>query len=372
MSNSPQAAGVVLTYPNRRHEPEHERVVHQQLARRLAALRGLVFGGDFDPQAVYPGPRYLVPSGTIVGLDLAHALGLRHEDDLFGGVVPSPFIETKAITHPLISADAHAPAGWSAEFCARVRDSVLPGFTAFSPADARQAAARLLADGPLRLKPVLATAGRGQRCIRALDELDEALAALDPADFASCGVVLEANLDEVETISVGQVRFAGRLISYHGRQRLTRDNQGEEVYGGSDLVVVQGDFAALLALDLPEPVRLAVAQAQVYDQAAAECFPAFFASRRNYDVARGRAADGQWRSGVLEQSWRIGGASSAEVAALEVFAAEPTRQVVRAASRELYGRQPRPAGASVLFEGEDAQVGLIGKYVLVQGYAGEL
>ena len=90
------------------------------------------------------------------------------------------------------------------------------------------------------------------------------------------------------------------------------------MYGGSELLVVRGGFEALHALGLPAEAALAVAQARVYDAAATEHFPGLFASRRNYDVVRGLDAAGRPRCGVLEQSWRIGGASGAEVAALEV------------------------------------------------------
>ena len=73
-------------------------------------------------------------------------------------------------------------------------------------------------------------------------------------------------------------------------------------------------------------------------------------------------------SGVLEQSWRIGGASSAEVAALEAFARGTTGSVIRASSVELYGEAQVPEGATVLFRGEDADVGFITKYALVEDH----
>ena len=147
------------------------------------------------------------------------------------------------------------------------------------------------------------------------------------------------------------------------------DNAGNEVYGGSDLVVVDGDFEALLALDLTETTRLAVSQAQVYDEAASACYRNFFASRRNYDIAQGIDGRGQPRSGVLEQSWRIGGASSAEIAALELFRQGTGARVVRASSLEIYGRErPAPAGATILYQGQDDEVGFVTKCVVVEQY----
>ena len=57
--------------------------------------------------------------------------------------------------------------------------------------------------------------------------------------------------------------------------------------------------------------------ARAYHEAALTCFAGMLASRSNYDVAEGRDATGRQCVGVLEQSWRLGGASGAEVAALE-------------------------------------------------------
>lgn len=368
-ADAPQTPrGAVVTLANRPREPLHEKAVHEQLARRLAALQGLTFLGEYDRDAVYSQPLYFVPSGTIVGTQAARELGLDGEDDLFGGVVPQPFVETKAITHPLVRPDADAPYGWSRDFVSRVIGSVLPGYSVFSLNDAREAGRRLLHEGAVRLKPVRATGGRGQERITTVQSLDQALEHVDEKELAEYGLVLETNLEHVTTFSVGQIRVAGSTVSYYGTQRLTPTNSGDTVYGGSDLVVSEGDFGALLAIDLPEKARLAVSQAQVYDDAASACFRGFFASRRNYDIAQGIDGRGRAWSGVLEQSWRIGGASGAEIVAMEAFR-QGAKGAVRASTVEVYGEsQSIPENATVLFRGEDAEVGFITKYVTVEAY----
>ncbi|MFP5405503.1 MAG: DUF3182 family protein, partial [Gammaproteobacteria bacterium] len=104
--------------------------------------------------------------------------------------------------------------------------------------------------------------------------------------------------------------------------------------------------------------------------AAFESFPGMFASRCNYDVAQGVDDSGRWCSGVLEQSWRMGGASGAELAALQAFADDPDLQSVRASTTELYGANAVvPRGASVCFAGTDDEAGLLTKYALVERYA---
>jgi hypothetical protein len=355
---SPQGGGFADT---------HERITRAAVAQRLAALTGFDYAGEYDPSARYPGQVYFVPGDTLVGLEAAR-VGITGEHDLFGGVVPHPFVATKVITHPLVEPGAHAPEGWSDTFPRHVQSAVLEGYSVFTAEQAHAAGELLLEDGPVRLKPVHATAGRGQRVIQSLTELAEALAGIDAAELTGAGLVLEENLTAVATYSVGQVRVADLTATYYGSQRLTTDNAGDEVYGGSDLVVVRGDFDALGQLSLPENIRTAVEQTRTYD-AATSVFPGLFASRRNYDVAQGTNARGQWRSGVLEQSWRVGGATGAEIAALEAFRADPALQVVRASTFEVYGEsQDPPPHATVYFRGVDEHVGWLTKYAMVKAH----
>ncbi|PTU75315.1 DUF3182 family protein [Pseudomonas mangrovi] len=377
MSESIQTKPFLAFLPNRDDMPTHEAVAQRVLAEQLAQLLRMGYIGDYprdaDGELAYEavGPCYLVPSDTIIGTEQAARLGIRGEDDLFGAVAPYAFLPTKAISHPLGHAGAEAPPGWSTVFGERIGDAVLEGFSAFSIVDARGAGLALLADGPLRIKPVLARGGLGQQVVRSADELELALETLDAGALALCGLVLERQLEQVRTFSVGQVRVAGLLVSYVGEQHLTCDNQGREVYGGSTLQLCRGGFAALQQLPLSEEMRQAIHQAQTYDEAALACFPGLIASRRNYDVALGTDPQGRSRSGVLEQSWRIGGASSAEVIALQRFQAEPALQRLRASSVEVYGQPPSlPADALLIYQGTDPQSGPLTKYARIED-AGE-
>src|SRR4029079_1472631 len=76
----------------------HERMTRTVTARRLAALKGFDYAGDFDPVTRYQGRVYFVPSDTLVDVKQAAELGIKDEHDLFGGVVPYSFTGTKAIT----------------------------------------------------------------------------------------------------------------------------------------------------------------------------------------------------------------------------------------------------------------------------------
>jgi hypothetical protein len=350
--------------------PLHEVETNRALACWLAQILGLKYGGSYDPQRHDGRDLYLLPTQTLVGATAARQLGVKGPEDLWGGYVDHDFICTKAISHGLLNHHAHAPPGWAPLFSERVRSVVLDGLSVFSLRDARPAAEHLLYSGPIRLKPIHACAGRGQEVINSLEEFDEVLARPEAEATFTEGVVLEQDLDQVITHSVGQSFIGGKVLSYCGDQYLTEDAQGEQVYGGSNLLVVPGDYDELLKLDLPEDVRLAIHQAQVFDNAADEAYPGFYASRRNYDIAQGLDSNGQSRSGVLEQSWRMGGASSAEVAALQRFVNDPGMCAIRVSSVETYSDQPLPADAIEVYRGPAQTSDFLLKYVTVKSHDG--
>lgn len=342
----------------------HELDSKAQIAQALAGLLDGDYAGELKTQRL-PKGCYLVPSETLPDLASAQRLAVHTPDDLFGGVVPFPFVATKVISHPLLSSSSAAPTGWSADFAEQVRTAVLPGYSVFSAADARLAGAQLLAQSSVRLKDPQGVGGTRQWVVSNGAELEAQLKAMASDALWRRGLVLERDLRQVFTHSVGQVQVGGCLASYHGVQHTTRNHAGHPVYGGSELVVVRGGFDALMRLPLEPRTRLAVEQALSYHRAALSAFSGMFMSRSNYDVAQGVDASGQWHSGVLEQSWRIGGASGAEVAALRAFAVDPRLLRVRASICERYGGASLvPAGAWVLFDGLDEGGGRITKYAL--------
>lgn len=354
----------VLSLDLRENTPDHERAAQRKLAGLLATL---LHTHVVDAEADDSGDFYYLPNTTLIDPARFRHLGITAISDFFGGLVSHPYMATKAISHPL-PANATFPLGWTDDFARHASDALLKGYTVFTRDDALRAAPLLLRDGPLRLKPVRATAGRGQVVIDDLDMLAAELQRMDEHELAVWGLVLEENLSDVRTFSVGQVLVGGITCSYYGEQSLTHDNQGESVYGGSDLILVRGDYEQLLQLELDDALRLAITQARTYEQAAINTFPGFLASRRNYDVARGLTPEGHVRSGVLEQSWRMGGASSAELLALQAFADDPALQRVRASTHEIFGEATLPADATLIFQGDDCEVGRICKYARIRAY----
>ncbi|WP_237885347.1 DUF3182 family protein [Pseudomonas sp. PGPR40] len=361
---------LVLAHSVRPDASLHEVETNRALARWLAQVVGLEYGGSYDVDLHSGRDVYLLPTQTLVGVAAARQLGVKGPEDLWGGYVDHDFICTKAISHGLLNRYAFAPEGWVPLFSERVRSVVLDGLSVFSLEDARPAAEHLLYSGPIRMKPIHACAGRGQEVIESLDQFDAILARPEVKTLFTEGVVLEQDLTEVVTHSIGQSFIGDKVLSYCGDQYLTEDGQGEQVYGGSNLLVVQGYYEDLLALELPDDTRLAIQQAQVFDSAADEAYPGFYASRRNYDIAQGLDCNGKKRSGVLEQSWRIGGASSAEVAALQSFVNNPGLRAIRVSSVETYTDRPLPANAIEVYRGPAEHSDFLLKYVTVKSYDG--
>jgi len=370
-SGSPgRGAPLVVVYsPMRAAEHGHEAFTCCALAKKVADLLGYEFGGEYKLNAVKPDrPMFLVPTTTIT-TDQARALGVLTNRNIFGGVVPYAFVATKAIVHGLRTTGSPAPEHWCHRFSESVRELVPNGLIAFSLLDALRAGTQMLERGALRIKPAWASGGRGQLVVSSPIELNAALSLFEEDEVATHGLVLEENLVDPITYSIGTVSLGEVNASYYGTQRVTNDNFGAVVYGGSDLIVYRGDFEALLKGPIPEEARVAAQLARNFDAAVALHFPDFFASRRNYDVIAGIDQTGHRRCAVIEQSWRIGGASGAELAALELFKDNPALHCVHACTVEFHGKHHElPDGATVYFDGVDEKVGPITKYAVVKSH----
>ncbi|MET0290682.1 MAG: DUF3182 family protein [Pseudoxanthomonas sp.] len=341
----------------------HERASLMHFATRLATLTGQ----HVDPHAR---DGYFIPMETLLQ-DQAAEAGITTEDRLFGGVVPFPFVATKLISHGLWpDGEGGAPDGWVPTLGAALGDAVLPGYSVFTAADLRAAVTALLKSGPVRCKIAAARGGNDQAVIIGDAELQAWMQGLSVDDIVR-GVVVECDLHPADTFSVGCVRVRGHAVAYFGTQRNVRTAHGKTVYGGSQLRVVRGGLDALATLQLPNGADEAIAHVQRYEAAIEHAYPAMFASRRNYDLVRGRDGEGRIRCGVLEQSWRFGGASMAEMLAMESFAADPSLRSVDAWTYETYEPEPIPEHAVVYYQGEVGVCGFLTKYAMVMPHGSQ-
>src|SRR5689334_798460 len=150
----------------------HDLATRAWIASRLARLLGYDYAGQYDPLRAYSGRLYFVPGETLIEEE-ARSLGIDNEHDLFGGVMPHAFLTTKAVVHPVVEGGV-IPPGWSHNLSARLSDTVLEGYTAFTRENARQAGRRVLHTGKARIKPGDGIAGRGQTVAANVTELDAA------------------------------------------------------------------------------------------------------------------------------------------------------------------------------------------------------
>lgn len=324
----------------------HEVAVLHCAAGRLAEL----FGARPVAAAAAPPPcgRYWIPSSTLSRREAA-ALGISDGSQLWGGIVPAGYVATKLVSHPRPGRRAAAPKGWIDII--GLEDCTLPGWSVFSRADALAAGAELLRGGPVRVKPPRERGGRGQRVVRSEEELGNWLDAASPQALEE-GLVLERDLVESTTYSVGfSVLPGGHRIAYVGTQRTVITPQGVAAYGGSRLEVVRGTFADLEATLRPGKPRAAVQAASRYDAVMRHAY-GVVATRCNYDVIAGVDRLGRRHLGVLEQSWRFGGASMAELLAIERFTRMPGLQRVVAETVETFAGERVPAEAVMAWRGD--------------------
>ena len=306
----------------------------EALAARLCALTGrqlLPTRQSFDEND----ETFFIPTFALVRQDGIPEMPV---DRFYGGIVHHGFMATKLVTHPHWHDHDNLPEGWTGHFAACLEDCVLPGFSVFSHRHALEAASVLLKKHKIRFKNPYASGGKDQKVIDTARALDDFLATVPDGDMAN-GLVVEENVENSTTYSVGQVQLENLVGSYLGRQYTSRDKDGNEFYAGSRLRVVRGGWDALLQL-LQSPVACKIVEnARRYDEAARQHL-GLIASRSNYDVLVGPITENGVRCGVLEQSWRVGGASPAELLAMEKLMQDKTVTAVQAILRESYDQTP--------------------------------
>jgi len=304
--------------------------VNREIGIDVAEILNAKFCGEFLDINPHENV-YLIPSKTIKDPSLGRKIGIYSETDFLGGVVMYEYLRTKTISHGLVSSFASHPDGWSSLFPKMTEDCVLPGYSTFSKNDARTAYNILTKQGHrVRSKKASSHSGKWQTVVENSEQLEDILSKISDKEMSESGYVFELNLEELTTLSVGQVQIGDKLLSYYGTQIFDNRKDNFSPYIGSRLHIIRGGFSDLLALDLPPNILLAVTQAIKFDSASSNL--EVMASRRNYDVAQGYDKKGNLYSGVLEQSWRIGGATGAELVACKYFLNHPDEDIVVASS----------------------------------------
>ncbi|KAB2697557.1 DUF3182 family protein [Ochrobactrum sp. Kaboul] len=286
-------------------------------------------------------------------------------NQFWGGCVDQEYMTTKLATHPAWNEEDELPAGWKPQFAKDLGSAALAGFSVFSHDHAARAGAFLLDKSKIRLKDPYASGGKNQCVFENNHELDVFLQSLSQSEITK-GMVIEEDVENSSTYSVGQVSLAGLTASYLGRQYIAHDPMGESVYAGSRLYVVRGGWdELLLRLRMPVAHRI-IEGARRYDMAAGEHF-GLVASRKNYDVLVGPITEDGFCCGVLEQSWRVGGASPAEILAVEAMIGDQSILALQVLARETYGAAPRfEINDFIVYVGQDDTGQPLHKYARIE------
>jgi hypothetical protein len=302
------------------------------VASKIAAIMGdqNVRGEEFELTKLNPNRCYFVPFSP---LESGHAeqLSISSPDHLFGGVVPARYMRGKGVTHGLVPGGS-APDGWVRVFPEATHPYVLPGFTVFSRENARKAASEMVKEGLTpRGKRTTSSGGNDQHMLASGGDLNKELQNLKESEIERDGYVIEAQIENPNTLVVGQSEIDGTVISYIGKQKSTRDTNGREFCnGGSDLFIVRGGFSDLLGYikgNGLETVKTAIEQASQFDYYAQNML-GMYGSERTYDVVQGKTPSGEFLSGVTDPSWRIGVSSAAKVLAIEAFRNDTNHKMV--------------------------------------------
>lgn len=306
---------------------------NESYAKHITTTYGWEHKGEY-PGSHHPANKtFFLPHDTLVMCtEEAKQLGIHSENDFYGGLVPEPFLATKVIMHPLVSAHAHRPHGWTDIFVPRANNHVPVGYAVFSKQDAKQAAELLLrVSGAVRGKDPRGTGGLGQIVLRTRDEIEAVIETLDELQLGQHGYIFERHLQITRSLSIGQSKINGDLISYYGFQRQNYLSEERTEYTGSDLIVVRGDYAQLCRTD-PLAANLAHAIEQVAAfQSALSTNRNIMVSRLNIDIIQGYdAKDGKWFSIPTDPSLRAGGAP--DIHALAVMKQHPALKRVSASS----------------------------------------
>lgn len=290
------------------------------VAERLSGILRSLRGGAARPAS----DSYFMPYSA-VHEPLARACGISGDGDLYGGIVREPAHADKAMLHELASATAMHPRWYSWAFARALHGAVLPGFTVFSPDDAACAFELMRRRGIVpRFKDPSATGGLGQSLVRSQADLAEALQAHGDR-LVKTGAILEADLSDAATITVGWVRIGGKEFSWCGRPYDVVVD-GQTRFGGNEIRVVRGGLGRVEQYIQDERDLIAIRQACTVS--GAYRLLGTVAARATLDAVQGVDTPGKLRSGITDPSLRPSASSAAEVRALEAFIEHPDAESV--------------------------------------------
>lgn len=261
------------------------------------------------------------------------------------------------------------PPAWNRPFAATTEDTGLPGFTVFSEQDAHHALERLLDEGHVaRGKRAAAAGGNDQFLLETPNDLKRVWDRVSTDELQKLGLVVEANMRPgFNVIAAGQTLLNGIQVSFAGSVRELPAQADQRYFGGTDVVLTRGGFDSLTPYFRNDNETLNAIQKIAGFHNNARQHLGLIASRSAYTVLSGTAHNDKNYSGVLEQSWRIGGSSGPEILAIQAFQDDPSLQAVNGVSRNLLGADATaPPNARVHYRGDDSFYGPVTVYSCIR------
>lgn len=324
----------VRTYFNRQNEdPRYlgfkiER--NGSIAQRIAHHMGL----PYKPAPLFhTSPEenaYIVPGVTLDTATAAKLL-IKNEADIYGVAVPNFDMIGKSILHQTVS--SNAPPFYDSAFARIVEQNglVLPGITGFSAQDLLDSYRVVGAPSSgLRLKQSNESDGNGQHEIMGIEHLRELLNAIGPSELANHGAIIEPNLKQKRTNSVGFFKLGSDQYVFVADQLNGNADERDMYLGGENIVVTRGEFQALddLLMRLRDPRQEIVSKAMGFLKHYFEYFPNSMTSRLSVDVLSGSHAGFGKLSGVTDITGRLGGLCPATILAAQHLQDNPRHEAV--------------------------------------------
>jgi len=276
--------------------------------------------------------------------EIAREFNISSPEDFYGVVVDHLQQVEKSVFYPVVGTSF--PGHYSTKFSKQVRDSVLKGYSFFDLEGALAAHQKLSYFGKLRLKLLPNSDGHGQFKITTDDEFREILNKVDENKLAEFGAVIEPNLFEANTTSVGEIRLGDDVYSFLAFQKDDiASEDGRNRYMGADLITIRGTMENLLDLNEAGLVLDQVKKAVSFHQAYSYFKPVI--SRISYDVLCGTDFKGDVQIGVTDITARLGGSCPAVMLGVKVLDSDFTTEAVRAEVDLNYQPEVIEAGSEI-------------------------
>lgn len=294
------------------------------VAKYIADYIGVPYLGEMSENSE-PNGYYVPPVTQIRGVGVS--TNVINSEDFYGLIVDDISHVGKSILHPTIS--SYVPNYYSHEFSRSVESFVLPGLTVFSSEDALNAVISLkkIGDFDIRLKMSDKSDGHGQFFIKNELELQKVFDDIGDDYVKNKGVVLEANVNEAKTISVGFAVLGRDIFSFLAIQKNDiAPEDGRDRYMGAVVRVVKGEMSNLIDIAKNSREKSAIVTGENFYNRYKSFGP--IASRLSFDYLYGLDNKGNQMSGVTDITGRLGGTCPALVLAAKEFKRDPNLSVV--------------------------------------------